>query len=95
MKHPLSAPVAKRMILRILKEGVLRFSDHAYEEMANDDLDEADVRNTLRGGFLKLVEERALSWRYRFETYQQAAVIAFRDELTAVVVTAFRLKKKK
>ena len=95
MKHPLTNTVAQRMILKIFKQGVLAFSSHAYEEMANDDLDENDVRNTLRGGWCRFCEDRAGSWRYRFETYQQGAVIAFRTELSAVVVTAFRLKKKR
>ena len=95
MKHPLHPTAAKRMIGKILRDGVLAFSDHAYVEMANDDLDELDVRNTLRGGWCKFSEERVASWRYRFETYQQGAVIAFRSELSAVVVTAFRLKKKR
>lgn len=95
MKHPLPTSKAKKLMLAIMDRGVLSFSDHAYLEMKNDTLDEADVRNTLRGGWCKFGEEGSKGWTYRFETYQQAAVVAFRSELSAVVVTAFRLKKKK
>jgi hypothetical protein len=94
VKHPLPTSKAKKLILGIMDRGVLSFSSHAKIEMKNDKLDEADVRNTLRGGWCKFAEEGSLGWTYRFETYKQAAVIAFRSEMSAVVVTAFRLKKK-
>ena len=94
MKHPLSKDRAKRLIVEILKSGTLSFSNHAQEEMAADKLDEVDVRNTLRGGWCALVELRTGSWRYRFETNQQGAVIVFRSETHAVVVTVFRFKKR-
>lgn len=94
MKHPLPSSKAKKLILAIMDHGVLSFSRHAKIEMKNDKLDEADVRNTLRGGWCKFAEEGPLGWTYRFETYKHAAVIAFRSELSALVVTAFSLKKK-
>ena len=94
MRHPLSNAKAKTLIVEILATGTLSFSPHAYDEMANDKLDELDVRNTLRGGFCRFCELRNGSYRYRFETYQQGVVVAFRSEKAAVVVTAFRLKKR-
>lgn len=94
MKEPLSNPAAKQLIAKILTGGTIAFSRHAYEEMARDKLDEADVRNTLRGGICRRAELAVGTWRYLFETLHTAAVVAFRSETYAAVVTAWRLKKK-
>ena len=93
MKEPLSNTTAKKLVAAILARGVLTFSKHAYEEMAKDRLDEADVRNVLRGGTCRRCELETGTWRYRFETQQLAVVTAFRSETHAVVITVFRLKK--
>ena len=50
MHEPLSPPAAKKLIATILVSGTLEFTGHALEEMDNDDLQEVDVRNTLKGG---------------------------------------------
>lgn len=91
MKEPLSNAMAKTLVVAILAEGELAFTGHALHEMAADDLNEVDVRNTLRGGVCRLVEFEHGSWRYRFETRRLVAVVAFRAERHAVVVTAWRL----
>ncbi|HSK02682.1 MAG TPA: DUF4258 domain-containing protein [Kofleriaceae bacterium] len=74
------------------RDPTLSFSKHAYEEMAKDDLTEVDVRNTLRAGVARPGELEKGSWRYRVETSRLVAVIAFRSETHAVVVTAWRLR---
>lgn len=61
--------------------------------MTKDKLDEADVRNALRGGVCRRSEFQVSSWRYLFETGQIAVVVVFRSDVYAVVVTAWRIKK--
>ena len=68
------------------------FSGHAREEMKADNLNEIDVRNTLRGGIVSEGELINSTYRYRISTSRMAAMIAFRDTLIAVVVTAWRKK---
>jgi hypothetical protein len=94
VKHPVSGDKAKALLRQILASETLSFSNHAYDEMDADSLDEADVRNTLRGGWFCFTEEKNGSWRYRFETNKQGVVVAFRSETVAVVVTTFRIKKR-
>ena len=82
----------KRLLVAILKSGLLAFSRHAYEEMAKDELTEIDVRNTLRAGAPAPGELEHGTYRYRVNTSRMAAVVAFRSEAHAVVVTAWRHK---
>ena len=95
VKEPLSQAAAKRLVVAILQNGILAFSKHAYEEMANDGMIENDVVNTLRAGSYRPAELEHGSWRYRAETSRFAAVVAFRREDHAVVVTAFKLKYRR
>jgi hypothetical protein len=92
MKEPLPPSMVKRLLVVVLAKGVLSFTKHAYEEMANDNLTEIDVRNALRAGAARPGEMERGTWRYRVETSRMAAVVAFRSELHAVVVTAWRFK---
>jgi hypothetical protein len=62
--------------------------------MKKDNLTEVDVRNTLRGGVAHQGELVNDTWRYRLATQMMATVVAFRSETYAVVVTAWRFKKK-
>ena len=50
MKEPLPPSQVRRLLVTVLARGTLSFTKHAYEEMAKDNLNEVDVRNTLRGG---------------------------------------------
>ena len=96
LKEPFKPADAKRRILVVMKLGVLRFSrPHALDEMAKDNMVEVDVVNTLRGGACRPAEFVSGSYRYRFETMTFAVVIAFRSDLEAIVVTAWRFKKKR
>lgn len=71
---------------------MLAVTKHAYEEMAMDKLTEVDVRNILRGGSPRPGELVTGTYRYRVTTTKMAAVVAFRSEPHAVVVTAWRSK---
>lgn len=91
MKEPLHPSTVKRLLVAILANGLLAFTTHAQEEMANDNLTETDVRNTLRAGVVSPGELVNGTWRYRVSTSRMAAVVAFRAEDHAVVVTAWRI----
>ena len=92
MKEPLPPSTVKRLLVVILARGFLAFTKHAYEEMAQDNLTEIDVRNTLRAGTAIPGELERGTYRYRVSTSRMAAVVAFRSESHAVVVTAWRAK---
>lgn len=94
MKEPLAQATVKKLLEAIMKQGKLAFSGHALDEMKKDDLTEVDVRNTLRGGVVKPGEPLAATYRYRVETSRMAAVVAFRSETHAVVVTAWRIQSR-
>jgi hypothetical protein len=88
--EPLDPPNCRRLIRRILSEGSVRFSKHALEEIAKDDLAEIDIVNVLRGGFPGPGEFENGSWRYCVKAQRIAVVVAFRSEASLVVVTAWR-----
>ncbi|MDZ4806462.1 MAG: DUF4258 domain-containing protein [Candidatus Eisenbacteria bacterium] len=93
MKEPLKPADAERLIARILEEGAVRYSRHAFQEMANDELATLDIENILRAGVVEPAEFENGSWRYRVRTPRMMAVVAFRSESQLVVVTAWREKK--
>jgi hypothetical protein len=86
----LRAGDTKKRIRAIQEEGWVFFSGHAEEDMRKDELSRRDVENVLRGGLVREPEWENGSWRYHVETSKIRVVIAFRDELTLVVVTAMR-----
>lgn len=93
LAEPLSPPAARQLIDAILVDGDVRFSKHALEELANDNMETIDAVNVLRGGGLPAPAELENgSWRYRVSTANMAVVIAFRSETALVVVTAWRRK---
>lgn len=86
----LRAGDAKKRTRAIQEGGWVFFSGHAEEEMRKDELSRRDVENVLRGGVVREPEWENGSWRYHVETSKIRVVIAFRNELTLVVVTAMR-----
>ena len=93
MDEPLDRPRAKELIRGILATGETRFSKHALEEMAKDNLTTVDCVNVLRGGVVVPGEFEKGSWRYRVRTARMTVVVAFRSEHRLVVVTAWREKR--
>lgn len=65
MTEPLASSQIKKLLIAILETGTLSFTSHAYDEMANDDLTEIDVRNVLRGGVASPGELRSGTFRIR------------------------------
>jgi hypothetical protein len=93
MQEPLPPSTVKKLLVAILADGTLSFTGHAYEEMADDNLIELDIINTLRGGRPRTGELVSGTYRYRVETARIAAVVAFRSEAWAVVITAWRFTR--
>ena len=84
---------ARQLIRKIIAAGEVRFSGHALEEMAKDDLTTVDCTNVLRGGVVEPPEFERETWRYRVRTDRIYVVVAFRSETQLVVVTAWRVKR--
>jgi hypothetical protein len=91
--EPLNPAQARQLIRNIIAAGEVRFSGHAFEEMAKDDLSTVDCTNVLRGGVVEPPEWERGSWRYRVRTNRIYVVISFRSETQLVVVTAWRLQR--
>jgi hypothetical protein len=102
---PLRETDARRLLRRLLEEGVFVVSHHARIEMNKDKLTDVDVVNVLRGGVVQPAESENGSWRYRVLTQRMAAVAAFEPDVDAlpadeddvsemelIVVTAWRRK---
>ena len=100
---PLRETDARRLLRRLLEEGILVVSPHARVEMKKDILTDVDVVNVLRGGVVQPAEWENGSWRYRVLTQRMAAVAAFEpdteslpaddddlSEMELIVVTAWR-----
>jgi hypothetical protein len=92
LKQPLSPPDAKRLILKALATGDVRFTTHALEEMAKDGIAQHEAITVLRGGVVEPGEFINTTWRYRVRARRAVVVTAFRSESTAVVVTAWRTR---
>jgi len=90
--EPLSPTDARKLIRRILKDGVMLVSKHAEKEMAKDELTMPDCIAVLRGRWVEPAEFEGGSWRYRVATSKVVVVVAFAAETELAVVTAWRLK---
>jgi hypothetical protein len=77
---PLGEIDARRLLRRLLEEGVFVVSPHARHEMAKDGLTDLDIVNVLRGGRVQPAEWENGSWRYRAQTQRMAVVFAFEPE---------------
>jgi hypothetical protein len=76
----------------ILASGEVVFTSHALDEMEQDGISQADAIGVLRSGVVEPAEFERGSWRYRVRAHHRThVVVAFRSELAAVVVTAWRV----
>lgn len=90
MIEPLDPGEAKRAIVELLRSGRVRFTRHAEEELAKDDMTTVDAINVARGGVVEPAELENGTWRYRVRTEKMTVVVAFRDESRLVFITAWR-----
>jgi mRNA-degrading endonuclease RelE of RelBE toxin-antitoxin system len=82
---------AHKLLSRILRAGGVSWSQHAIDEMREDDLGETDIVNTLRCGVVGRGEYKG---RYRVETDRVGVVVAFQSEAEVVIVTAWRKRAR-
>jgi hypothetical protein len=88
--EPLKPPDAKKLAREIMENGTVRFSKHALEEMAKDELQTTDCLNMLRAGNYQPAEYINQEWRYRVGTSRICVVMAFESDTQLCVVTAWR-----
>lgn len=91
--EPLMPADAKRLLRAILADGEVVFTGHALKEMEEDGISQADAVGVLRSGVVEPAEFERGSWRYRVRANRTYVVVAFRSELAAVVVTAWRVMR--
>ena len=93
MDEPVDCAKLKQLVRRILEDGRLEISGHARAELINDELDDVDVANVLRGGWFEPGEWENGDWRYKARTPRMCVVFSLRSEDELVVVTAWRQEK--
>ncbi len=91
--RPLKPPEAKALAREIAESGVVKFSQHALDEMEKDDLETTDCLNLLRAGVFELPEYEKGEWRYRVCTPRMCIVVAFGSRMGLRVITAWRSKR--
>jgi hypothetical protein len=89
--EPLPPAEAKKLLRAILASGEVVFTSHALKEMEQDRISQADAVGVLRSGVVEPAEFERGSWRYRVRAHRAYVVAAFRSEIAAVVVTAWRV----
>ena len=67
---------------------------HARREMEKDRLTDQDLLNALRAGVVETSELENGSWRHRVKTNTICVVVALVSEKEAVVVTAWRIRRR-
>jgi hypothetical protein len=91
--EPLRPAEARKLLRTILASGEVVFTNHALDEMEQDGISQAEAVGVLRSGVVEPAEFERGSWRYRVRAHRTYVVAAFRSEVAAVVVTAWRAVK--
>ncbi len=87
MDSPLNAVAAKQLLKKILKIGVITYSQpHAVDRMRERSLSMVDCENVLRGG---KIEPDGIT-RFKVSTNKIVLVIEFISDEEVLVVTAWR-----
>lgn len=99
LSQNLSGPIVKQLLRACLGElGSIEFTSHALKEMADDDMTTVDVVNVLRGGWMDgcgQYDADHCCWRYRICTHKFFVVVAFEEQSDVIIVTAWKLKRKR
>jgi hypothetical protein len=88
-----SPDVARKLIRRILQEGIVVYSEHAKREMQNDALTIVDCANVLRAGAVNEAEYEHGAWRYQVQTQRICVVVQFESESELVIITTWRRRQ--
>jgi hypothetical protein len=93
LPEPFRPPATKKLLLRIISEGIVTYSQpHAEEQMKKRRISMVDCINVLRGGSVREGEYENGSWRYQVHTPKMCVVIRFESDSILEVVTAWREK---
>jgi len=94
LKEPLDPADAKKVIRRILDDGIVKPTKHALREMREDRLDTVDCVNVLRCGWVEASEWENGAWRYRVRTHRIFVVVELSLESAPLlfIITAWRIK---
>jgi len=89
---------AKRLAMRLLAAGAVRFSGHVRDEMKNDGIIEADVVNAFcHGAAHRAAMQSDGSYSYKLTRRDIGVAVSFRfDGATAIAVvvrTAWRIRR--
>lgn len=95
--EPLTANDARKAIRECIRKGSVVFSSHAKKKMANRDITEPDIVNTLRcGRIVDAPELVTFNWRYRIETERIAVIVTFEpfegEIEETIVISAWRYR---
>jgi len=93
LTEPLRPAEARKLLRDILASGEVVFTSHALDEMEKDGISQAEGIAVLRSGVVEPAELERGSWRYRVRSHRMCVVAAFRSEVAAVVVTAWRVAR--
>ena len=93
LKEPLGPAEVRRLLRAILDDGEVSFTNHALDEMEQDKISQAEAIGVLRSGRVEPAEFERGSWRYRVCAQRTYVVAAFRSDLSAVIVTAWRVMR--
>jgi hypothetical protein len=89
---PMKPDDARKLARDIVENGVVDFSGHALDEMANDELHTTDCLNIVRAGVYSAPEYEKGELRYRVQTTRICVVVTFESDTRIRVVTAWRKK---
>jgi hypothetical protein len=95
VSQPPTAAEVRAVLRRILSSGssaAVRFTQHALDPIAEDDLTTVDCVNVLKGGLVEEAEYEHGAWRHRVRTQRTCVVIEVLSDSEIVVVTAWRTK---
>ena len=91
LTEPLGPGDAKKLLRAILAGGEIGFTSHALDEMEQDGISQAEAIGVLRSGVVEPAEFERGGWRYRVRARRTYVVAAFRSEVAAIIVTAWRV----
>jgi hypothetical protein len=92
MNQPFRATEARKLLRRILNNGVVTYAQpHAIDMIKDRKLSILDCENVIRAGAVQEAEWENGGWRHQVRTQKIVVVIEFLSEEEVLVVTAWRL----
>ncbi len=93
MDEPLRPPKARKLIRKILKEGIVHYSKpHAIQRLQERDISMVDCENVLLGGVVGEAELDKGSWRYPVRTARFEIIVQLLSENSLIIITAWRIQ---